>query len=174
MATEKKREISAWYEQHSGSIFRYILLMVRDDQQAEDLTQETFIKAFNHYETFERKANPKTWLFRIAHNLTIDFIRKQKPLELLKELLFIGGNRSELPEESVEIKENSKELYKALGRLKSSYREVIILRKIREFSIQETAEILNWPESKVKNTLSRAIPALEDQLNKEGIFYEKN
>ena len=148
--------------------------MVRDNQQAEYLTQETFIKAFRFYDTFERQANPRTWLFRIAHNLTIDFIRKQKPLELLKELVFPGKNAITLPEEVVEIRENSTELYNALGRLKSYYREVIILRKIKEFSIQETSEILNWSESKVKNILSRALLALEKQLLKEGFFHEKN
>ncbi|TWT13191.1 RNA polymerase sigma factor [Planomicrobium sp. CPCC 101079] len=174
MTNERKSEITEWYEQHSDSIFRYILLMVRDHQQAEDLTQETFIKAFQYYDSFERKANGKTWLFRIAHNLTIDFIRKQKPLELLKELVFLGKNTSTLPEGMVEIRENSTELYHALGQLKGAYREVIILRKIREFSIQETGEILNWSQSKVKNTLSRALSALEKQLNKEGIIHEKN
>lgn len=174
MANERKVEITEWYQQHGDSVFRYILLMVRDHQQAEDLTQETFIKAFRSYDSFERKANPKTWLFRIAHNVTIDFIRKQKPLELLKELLLLGKSANAAPEGIVEIKENSTELYDALGQLKAPYREVIVLRKIREFSIQETGEILNWSESKVKNTLSRALSALEKQLNKEGIIHEKN
>lgn len=174
MANERKIEITEWYQQHGDSIFRYVLLMVRDHQQAEDLTQETFIKAFRSYESFERKANPKTWLFRIAHNVTIDFIRKQKPLELLKELVLLGKSANTAPEGTVEIKENSTELYDALGQLKAPYREVIVLRKIREFSIQETGEILNWSESKVKNTLSRALSALEKQLNKEGIIDEKN
>ncbi|MDN7240633.1 RNA polymerase sigma factor [Planococcus sp. N028] len=174
MSNERISEITEWYQQHSDAIFRYILLMVRNHQQAEDLTQETFINAFKYYDTFERKANPKTWLFRIAHNLTVDFIRKQKPLELLKELVLLGKNTSTLPEEMVEVRENSTELYHALGQLKVPYREVIILRKIREFSIEETGEILNWSQSKVKNTLSRAIAALEKQLNKEGIIHEKN
>lgn len=174
MANERKVEITEWYQQHGDSIFRYILLMVRDHQQAEDLTQETFIKAFRSYDSFERKANPKTWLFRIAHNVTIDFIRKQKPLELLKELVLLGKSANAAPEGIVEIKENSTELYDALGQLKAPYREVIVLRKIREFSIQETGEILSWSESKVKNTLSRALSALEKQLNKEGIIHEKN
>lgn len=174
MANDRKVEITEWYQQHGDSVFRYILLMVRDHQQAEDLTQETFIKAFRSYDSFERKANPKTWLFRIAHNVTIDFIRKQKPLELLKELVLLGKSANAAPEGFVEIKENSTELYDALGQLKAPYREVIVLRKIREFSIQETGEILSWSESKVKNTLSRALSALEKQLNKEGIIHEKN
>ncbi|MDJ0332882.1 RNA polymerase sigma factor [Planococcus sp. S3-L1] len=174
MTRERKNEVTDWYQQHSDSIFRYILFMVRDYQQAEDLTQETFIKGFRYYDTFERKANAKTWLFRIAHNLTIDFLRKQKPLELLKDLVFLGKNTSTLPEELVEIKESSTEIYHALGLLKPAYREVIILRKIKEFTIEETGEILNWSESKVKNTLSRALSALEKQLNKEGIIHEKH
>lgn len=148
--------------------------MVRDREQAEDLTQETFIRAFNNYDTFERKANPKTWLFSISHNLAVDYIRKQKPLELLKELVLFGKNTPVFTEEIMEVRESSLELYHALNELKGSYREVIILRKLKEFSIQETAEILNWSQSKVKNTLSRALSALEKQLNKEGIVHEKN
>jgi RNA polymerase sigma-70 factor (ECF subfamily) len=72
----------------------------------------------------------------------------------------------------IQIKESSYELYKALGAIKDSYREVIILRKIKEFSIEETAEVLGWSESKVKSTLYRAIPVLETQLLKEGYLHE--
>lgn len=78
-----------------------------------------------------------------------------------------------LPEEMVEIKESSQELYSALAKLKDSYREVIILRKIKEFSIEETSIILGWSESKVKSTLFRAIQALEKKLLKEGFLSEK-
>ncbi|WP_407271287.1 RNA polymerase sigma factor [Radiobacillus sp. PE A8.2] len=172
MSDYKQSELSTWYEEHSASIFKYICMMTHDYQLAEDLTHDTFIKAYKYFDSFEGKASPKTWLFRIAHNVTIDYIRKQKPLNFLKEIIFSKGDAGPSAEEMVEIKENSKELYEALSKLNQSYREVIILRKIKGFSIQETKEILNWSESKVKTTLYRALPALEEQLVKGGFLDE--
>lgn len=91
----------------------------------------------------------------------------------LKEAFLFKKDPNPLPEEKIEMKESAYELYKALGAIKDSYREVIILRKIKEFSIEETAEILGWSDSKVKSTLYRAIPVLEKQLLKEGYLLEE-
>ncbi|TQS75873.1 RNA polymerase sigma factor [Ornithinibacillus gellani] len=148
-------------------------MMIRDYQQAEDLTHDTFIKAYKSYSSYKGKSKPKTWLYRIAHNITIDFIRKQKTLIVFKNFFHTKAENDPLPEDIVAIRENSRELYKALGRLKSTYREVIILRKIKNFSIKETSTILKWSDNKVKTTLYRAIPALEKELVKEGFTYEK-
>lgn len=141
--------------------------MVRDYQQAEDLTHETFLKAYEKQASFKGASSEKTWLFRIAHNVTIDYIRKRKPIILFKEILLHLKEVKEIPEEYVLIKESSYELYQAISSLKTDYRVVIILRKLKEFSIQETAAILGWTESKVKSTLFRALAALEKQLKKE-------
>lgn len=170
---DTKEEITNWYHLYSDSIFKYILTMINDYQQAEDLTHDTFIKAYKNHHTFQKKSKPKTWLFSIAHNNTVDYIRKQKPVKIFQEIFQTNKDSAPLPEDTLEIRERSIELYKALSRLKSSYREVIILRKIKEFSIGETSEILNWSEGKVKTTLYRAIPALEKELLKEGFLYEK-
>lgn len=167
------QEIEEWYTQYSDSIFKYILLMVKDYQLSEDLTHETFMKAYRNHQTFKRDSSPKTWLFRIAHNVTVDDLRKRKPIILFKEFFYSKKDKHPLPEEIVQIKETSKELCQALGTIKSSYREVIILRKIKGFSIEETAKILNWSESKVKSTMFRAILALEKQMLKEGFLNEK-
>ncbi|CEG32498.1 RNA polymerase sigma factor [Peribacillus simplex] len=88
-------------------------------------------------------------------------------------LSFILLMVNSLPEEMIRIKEESSELYKALGEIKDTYRKVIVLRKIKGFSIEDTAKILSWSESKVKSTLFRAIPALKKQLIKEGYLDEK-
>ncbi|MCH1624593.1 RNA polymerase sigma factor [Ferdinandcohnia quinoae] len=173
MSDFKKQVLTDWYEQYSDSLFKYICMMTRDYQEAQDLTQETFIKAYNKYEFFEGRANVKTWLFSIAHNVTVDFLRKRKPLRMIEVLFQAMKDHSPLPEDIIEMNDSIRELYKALGNMKASYREVIILRKIKEFSIQETSQILNWPESKVKITLHRALPVLEQQLKKEGFVYDK-
>ncbi|RKQ33962.1 RNA polymerase sigma factor [Oceanobacillus halophilus] len=170
--SNKQRVITDWYSKYSSSIYRYILMTIRHAHHAEDLTQETFLKAYKYFHSFKWEANPKTWLFSIAHNVTVDFMRKKQPYLYLMEMFPIKAAKGESPDEIVQINESSNELFQAIGRLKKSYREIIILRKIKEFSIKETAEILNWSESKVKSTLSRAIQALEKELLKEGFVYE--
>jgi RNA polymerase sigma-70 factor, ECF subfamily len=163
-------EIADWYDQHSKSVLTFILLLVKDYQQAEDLTHDTFVNAYLYYDSFKHHSNEKTWLFSIAHNLTVDFFRKRKPIMYFKELFILQKDNNPLPEEIIKIKENSYELYKALGEIKDTYRKVIILRKIQGFSIEDTAKILSWSESKVKSTLFRAIPVLRKQLIKEGFL----
>jgi len=167
-----KQEISAWYEKYSESIFKYIFVMVKEFYQAEDLTHETFVKAYVNIHSFNRDSSPKTWLYSIAHNVTIDHIRKQRPIMLFKEVFPNKRDEDPLPEEAILIKENAKELYAVLGKMKASYREIIILRKIHGFSISETSEILRCSESKVKSTLFRAMKALEKKVQKEGLLHE--
>ncbi|MFC4323065.1 RNA polymerase sigma factor [Litchfieldia salsa] len=162
-----ENEIEEWYTQYHQTIFKYVLLMVKDYQQAEDLTHETFVKAFKYHHTFKRDSTVKTWLFTIAHNLTIDYLRKKKTIRLFKQIFNSREDSAPLPDQIVQLNESVVELYKALGGLKNPYREVIILRKIKGFSISETSKILNWSEGKVKATLFRALPALEEQLKKE-------
>ena len=91
-------------------------------------------------------SSEKTWLFSIAHNLTIDFLRKRKPSVFIKEFFHLQKDSNPMPEEVFRIKEESYELYKALEKLKDTYRKVIILRKIKGFSIEDTAKILGWTE----------------------------
>ncbi|WP_338035516.1 RNA polymerase sigma factor [Halalkalibacter alkaliphilus] len=170
----KQQVITEWYSQYSNSIFSYILLMIHEHQLAEDLTHETFIKAYKKYDSFKGDSSPKTWLFSIARHTTIDYVRKRKPVSYLKEFLSFKTDKGPLPDEVVQIKESSRELFEALRQLKKTYRDVIILRKLKEFSTKETAEILNCSESKVKSTLNRAIPALEKQLLKEGYLHENS
>ncbi|MBP0726767.1 RNA polymerase sigma factor [Bacillus sp. RG28] len=173
MSDNPKDEIENWYDQHSQSVLSFILLMVKDYQQAEDLTHDTFVKAYLYYDSFKQHSSEKTWLFSIAHNITIDFLRKRKPFILFKEFFHFQKDNNPLPEEVFRIKEESYELYKALEKIKDTYRRVIILRKIKGFSIEDTAKILGWTESKVKSTLFRAIPVLRKQLKKEGDFDEE-
>ncbi|WP_235822814.1 RNA polymerase sigma factor [Cytobacillus massiliigabonensis] len=78
-----KQEINNWYYQFSNDIFRYVFLMIGDREQSKDILQETFLRAYNNYDSFDGK-NVKSWLFRIARNLTIDLIRRKKHLSKLR------------------------------------------------------------------------------------------
>lgn len=174
LATNREKEVVEWFDQYHQTIFKFILLIVKDYSQAEDLTQETFVKAYQYYPSFKRNASPKTWLFSIAHNVSVDYLRKSKPIRLFREVFPATKKDPEmLPEQILEIKESARELYDVLDNMKEAYRKVIILRKMKGFSIIETAEILNWSESKVKATMFRAMAMLEKELKKEEFYHEQ-
>lgn len=164
--------IIQWYDEYGVALFKYIFKIIQDEQQAEDLTQDTFLKAYTYLENNNQVDYPKTFLYRMAHNLTIDYIRKHKPLQLMKDFFSFQKDLGPSVESIIEIRESSRELYDALAALKSSYRQVIILRQIEELSTRETGYILGWSESKVKSTLSRGMKHLKKQLIKEGVNYE--
>lgn len=155
------------FHEYSSLIYRFILLMVSNREEAEDLTQEVFIRVHKALPQFKGESSYKTWLYTIARNLVYDHCRKKRTINLLKELARLERTEP-IPEEILELKEQSQSLYQALLALKLSYREIIILRKIKGYQINETAEILGWTESKVKTTLHRALNALKNELIKKG------
>ncbi|RPF53277.1 RNA polymerase sigma factor [Aquisalibacillus elongatus] len=171
MNDEAKRQVNVWYQTYNQDLYQYIFFLIRDHDQAKDLLQDTFLKAYQKYDTF-RQDNEKGWLFRIARNITIDFVRKKHPVSYLMDTLPSNQHQDHSPEKHLELTESEKELYHALGNLKRSYRDVIILRKIKEFSVKEASDILGWKEEKVRVTLTRAIQALKRQLEKEGYQHE--
>lgn len=165
--------IIEWYDKYSESIFRYILNIINDYQQAEDLTQDTFIKVFKYIISGKLIEYPKTFIYSTAHNITVDYIRKQAPINIVKDYVFRKKKTREPPiENQVLSNDLYKELYKEVLSLKKSYRQVIILRKMEGFSIKESADILNWSETKVKTTLFRAMKALSKKLEERGYTNE--
>ncbi|WP_407268526.1 RNA polymerase sigma factor [Radiobacillus sp. PE A8.2] len=168
MDEDYKKQILEWYEIYSAPIYRYILLMIGDHEQAKDLTHDTFLKAYSSNSDFQGMTSDKNWLYRIARNVAIDYMRKRKPIRFLVESIGSLPSPDGCPESIIQLVEDQTQLFRSLRKLKRSYQEVIILRKIQELSIQETAEVLNWKESKVKTTLFRALSALKKQMVKEG------
>lgn len=169
----ERQLILEWYDQYSIQIYKYIVKIINDTHQAEDLTQDTFIKVYK-YLVHKEVDYPKVFLYRTAHNIAVDYIRKQAPIRLMKNIFPERKDSKASTESIIEGREELKDLYKTLSHLKSSYRQVIILRKMEGLSIQETAQILNWSESKVKSTLFRALRALEDRLKKGGTDNERS
>lgn len=159
-------EIENIYKQYSPSIFRYITYLVQQSQLAEDLTQEVFIRFVKMGDVHRTPAEIQAWLRKTARNIAIDHLRRQRLIKFIP-FLMIHEKIEEHP--FIEI-EKVRELYIALGKLKPTYREVLIWRKIEELSIKETAEILGWNEEKVKNTLKRAMQALRKEM--EGVEHE--
>lgn len=157
-------QIEQWFIQYGNDIHNY-LVYYTENQDVEDLVQEVFIKAMKAIDGFQGRSNPKTWLFSIARNIAIDLSRKRKLIKWVPDQLlryFSSGEKS--PDEIVEMNEDRQILYQAIQKLKSNYRDVILLREIHSLSVQEVAEILDWSHSKVNVTLHRAIKALQREL----------
>ncbi|WP_239984696.1 RNA polymerase sigma factor [Lentibacillus sediminis] len=165
-----QKYIIEWYDMYSMAIYKYIVKMLNDVQQAEDITQETFIRAYKYMKNERSVNNPKTFLYRTAHNLTVDHIRKHSPIQLFKDVFFEREDSRASIELIVEGREESEHVFEDLLSLKTTYRQVIILRKVEGFSIKETASILRWSESKVKSTLFRGLGKLESRLSEEGVY----
>jgi RNA polymerase sigma-70 factor, ECF subfamily len=156
------------YLEHSDRIYRYIFLQVLQKELAEDLTQETFYRAFKNMYTFNKQASMSTWLLKIARNATYDYFRRKRTIRFFsfgKEE--IEDTNSLSPEDELLRKDGAERLYNTLASLKKDYREVLILRKINESSIKETAYILGWTETKVKSTMARAFAALKKEMHEQ-------
>lgn len=162
-----KEQINSWYYEYNNDIFRFVFFIIGDRDHTLDILQDTFLRAFDNYESFEGD-NVKSWLIRIARNLSIDFIRKKKPIYTISDLFQSLNSTDKTPEQITVFNEFERQLYISLNRIKRPYKDVIILRKIKEFSTNETAQILDWSESKVKVNLLRGMKALRKELEKEG------
>jgi RNA polymerase sigma-70 factor (ECF subfamily) len=165
-----KQVISEWFYQYSNDIYQYFLYRLSSTHHdVEDLVQEVFIRALKGLHHFKGEAAPKTWLYSIARNVAIDALRKKKR-DKWKWFLSFDNNpvREEgtdvTPEVLYFITEEQKDLITAIRSLKESYQEVLIMRGIKEMSVQETAAVLGWTENKVRSTLHRAKSALQAQL----------
>ncbi|MRH42362.1 RNA polymerase sigma factor SigX [Aquibacillus halophilus] len=171
------------YDNYHKDLFQFLIYMVKDKEQAEDLVQEVYIKVLNSYDTFKGESSPKTWLFSVARHVAIDFFRKQQRNRKRVLEFFDWGEKSHLisdnnalPEEITVLNDEMQQVYKYLDKCSIDQKSVIILRYIQSFSIQETAETLGWTLSKVKTTQHRAMKTLktmlEDANRKEDAEYE--
>lgn len=165
-------KISEWFYQYNKDIYHFLFYYVGSGD-IDDLVQEVFIRSIKGFNTFQSKSSVKTWLFSIARNVGIDEIRKRKRTRMINVFSFRGNEfkAEKTPEVMFTLNENNRNLYQVIQSLKSNYRDVIILRAIKELSVSETADILNWSENKVRITYHRALKALREK--KEDIQYER-
>jgi RNA polymerase sigma-70 factor (ECF subfamily) len=160
------RELIRRYER---PVFALLFRMVRDRELAEDLSQETFIKALNAIESYRPEFKFSSWIFKIANNAAIDHQRRREldtlsldgsphaetPEAMQATALQIGA-RQESPLDTVEAKELGSEIEEAIGRLRPEYRSCILLRHVEGRAYEEIAEILDLPLGTVKTYIHRA------------------
>ncbi|MGE7660916.1 RNA polymerase sigma factor SigX [Peribacillus sp. NPDC097197] len=158
------------YEKYHQEIYQFIYYMTKDRETAEDLVQEVYIRIMKAYNRFEGNSSEKTWMYSIARNVTIDYFRKQKGWKnkIIPTIDWDGQmikDNHPIPEEVAIMNDNVREIYRCLNRCTVNQKAVIILRYIQGMSISETADVLNWSESKVKTTQHRALKAIKKMMD---------
>ena len=160
-------------ERHQTAIFHIIFKIVRDRETANDLAQETFMKAFSSLATYRSEYRFSTWLYKIAANCSIDFLRKKRiqALSLDRPINDESGSRemdvpdfSYHPERDLERKEQRFSIKEAISSLPDKYREVIIYRHQDDKSYEEIADLLDIPLGTVKARIFRARELLKKKL----------
>jgi RNA polymerase sigma-70 factor (ECF subfamily) len=152
-------------ERFQRPVFSLIARMVGDPATAEDLAQETFLKAFRRLATYDPERRFSSWLFKIAHNTTLDHLRRRGPqtVTLEPEDEEGGGLAAVLADDSLRSPETAAQrgdlaaaLGAAVGALRPEYREIVLLRYQEGLAYQEIAEVAGLPLGTVKTHLHRA------------------
>jgi RNA polymerase sigma-70 factor, ECF subfamily len=173
-----RAEFARLVDAYSTQIYRLALKMLADEQDAEDVLQNTFMKALQSIKSFEGRSSLSTWLYRIAVNEALMLLRRQKPT--VPVAMDYEDDEDEiqhptqftdwccLPEKDLLSAEAKKHLDKAIQRLPEKLRVVFLLRDVEGLSIRETSEALELTETAVKTRLLRARLNLREQLS---IYY---
>lgn len=168
-------EYSKLVEAYYANIYRLAMKILGNQQDAEDVLQETFLKAYRHLKGFDGRSKLSTWLFRIATNEALTVLRRQRGnVVSIDEPLETEDGEQEpvqivdwccVPEKELMSQEVRKKLDQATDRLPHTLRVVFLLRDIENLSTQETAEVLGLSETAVKTRLSRARMHLREDLS---------
>jgi RNA polymerase sigma-70 factor, ECF subfamily len=169
-----KGDQTAWEQivkQHWRKVFNLAYKFVGRHDEAEDLTQDIFLKIFKALHTFDRRANFQTWLISISRNLCIDHYRSvRKERETMardvdaSELSPVSRERG--PESQLEQVKLRQLIHSALGELPVALRQAVVLRDLQELSYQEIADQLGLPEGTVKSRINRGRLELARQMRR--------
>lgn len=159
-------------ERHSRSIFRLAYRMTNNEHDAEEIVQETFLRAYKRLGKFEERASFKTWLYRIAINCSLDLVRSRQRAEDKREVEDAEGNdpmaavaaHSPSPERLLLSDEVRRKVQSALGRLGPLERAAFVMRHFEGHSIEEIGQALGLRASATKNNIFRAVQKLRREL----------
>ena len=178
LARARRGELPAFEElvrRHEKRVYAVALRSSGSPEDAEDITQEVFLRAWRSIEEFRGDSGFSTWLFRITMNLCVDHARHKNAQPQIQPLV-VGEEESErplpdtapTPEEHLDNSELGRELAAALDEVSEDHRRIVLLRDVSGMSYTEIAEVLEISEGTVKSRLSRARIALRKVLLRRG------
>jgi RNA polymerase sigma-70 factor, ECF subfamily len=161
--------------QHSAGVYRLALRLMRNEAEAEDVMQETFISAFKGIDSFHGHSRLATWLYRIAHNVALMRMRRVQPVLVAVDEPVRDADGHEaprelfdwccLPEQDFDTAEARAELDAAVAGLPENLRTVFVLRELEGLSTEATAKALGLSVDNVKTRLHRARLRLRERLS---------
>jgi len=166
--------------QWQNMVYNTVLGIVQNNTEAEDITQEVFIKVFENISSFKGESKFSTWLYRIAITKALDFLRSKKRKKRFGFMKSLFGNEHEEeprltdfshPGVRLDNKERSAVLFKAIGKLPDNQKAAFTLHKLEGLSYQEISEVMHTTVSAVESLMSRAKVNLRKELEE---FYNYN
>ena len=165
------------YFEHHKLVFNLALQYVQNIQDAEEITQDVFVKVFDNLNSFKNKSSLKTWIYRISINQSLDFIKAKNSQKrsFISSIFSLNDENFKFepayfnhPGIELEQKEGYKKIFEAINQLSGNQKTVIILLKIEDKSQAETAEIMNLSVKSLESLFQRAKKNLEILLNTKG------
>jgi len=155
----------ALYEKYVEKIYSYLYYKTSSQPQAEDLTSQVFLKALRNIETYEDRGYPfSAWLYRIAHNLVVNWYRDKDKIEQtpLEDGYPLPAKRDHV-EEHLQRSEEEEALLKVIGELSDDRQQLVILKFVEGLTNQEIGEIMNRTEGAIKALYHRTLSSLRDE-----------
>jgi len=167
-----KASLEILVKRHLKSVYSFVYRFVGNAADADDVTQEVFVKMWKNLKKFDKKKVFKTWIFSIARNTAIDLLRKRKTLPLSAFDDEDGGNAiadnltdpAPLPDEVVEHVDTARLIKAAMEKLSENYRVVIFLRYYSDFTFRKIAELTGVSVNTAKSRHARALVVLKEKL----------
>jgi len=158
-------------DRYQNRIFNFVKMMVKSREEAEDLTQEALIKAYNSIGKLQSTSSFKSWLFRIANNTVLDSIRRRR-IEIadVEESLKETYVDSATPESGILAEKRTEAVKWALGRLKEEQMRILVLCDLEGLSYREIADALNVPFGTVQSRIFYARRKLKELLDETKMF----
>lgn len=155
------KEFEFIYDEYFADVYKFILSLSRNVVIAEDVVQETFMKALNNINTLKDESKIKPWLFQIAKNSYLNYISKNSKHISIDEIEIASFNNEEV---DFLNKDMVKKVRKTLHKLKEPYREIFYLRVFANLSFREIAEIFEKKEAWARQTFHRSKIMIKEEL----------
>ncbi len=168
--SNKRDNFDTIVHEYHKMVFRTAMGFVHNKEDAEDLTQEVFLKAYKRWDSFRGDSKVSTWLYRIAINCSLNFMNTPKAIfTQIEELFNIKSTRATInntPHHILEQKELKEKITKAVDSLPERQRTAFVLSKYEELSQKEIAEVMQLSEGAIEQLLVRAKTKLKQKLSK--------
>ncbi len=155
------RRYRKWVEEYQNQAWTLARYLLKDEQEAEDVCQEAFIKLWRHQDSID-KDKIRPWLMKVTRNGCLDRLRRRRPTEEFVE--WHHQDEAQGPMQGLQQHETGQWLKRTIGGLKEPYRSLVVLRDIHQHSYEEAAVVLELSLSQVKVYLHRARKQLREQL----------